>query len=73
MPEVPRGATLRKSREAPAFVPSWQLPKASQTRAPKLAFGSDTSTECGDSEEDDLRGSPKAHRSKARARSGSAS
>ncbi|CAK9087113.1 unnamed protein product [Durusdinium trenchii] len=69
------------SAEAPAFVPMGRLPKVSEeaaTRAPgKLAFGSDTSTEVGDSE-DDEKNSParvKYGLSKqlgARARSGSA-
>lgn len=74
------------SAEAPAFVPSWNpgLPKVveeaaeGRQRAPgKLAFGSDTSTEVGDSE-DDEKNSParvKCSLSKpmgARARSGSA-
>jgi len=77
------------SAEAPAFVPSWNpgLPKVVEEatevrqRAPgKLAFGSDTSTEVGDSE-DDEKNSParvKCSLSKpigpmgARARSGSA-
>ena len=71
------------SAEAPAFVPSWNLgPKVEETaeplrRAPgKLVFGSDTSTEVGDSE-DDEKNSParvKMVLSKhgARARSGSA-